>query len=162
MLLCVLAIPNNALSATYSTTAKIRIVKPITFQEISQLNFGVVEYSTTDKYVEILPTGTIGAGTTASFMNSGSISSTKVKIMGSDNSNVGITATYIGNETNFSIEEMKAEYEGAGNGELFAGMSNLTTTSAGKELSFGAKLKINGNTPEGDYQPEILLSVNYE
>jgi hypothetical protein len=155
-------LPKVCYASFYATSAQIKIVTPITFQEIKQLNFGVIEPSATDKYVEVTPKGGIGSGTTATFVDSGVMSSAKVKVMGSDVNNISITASYLYNELAFEIQEMKAEYDGSQSGELISGMRNLTASSAGKELDFGAKIKINANTPEGNYTPGLRLSVNYE
>lgn len=161
VLFLVLLDSSVALANSFVSVANIKIVKPINLAEIQKLNLGVLVKPGQKQIIEITPEGGIGSSTTATILEQSDISSGKISVVGSEGKNIQVDAAYTNNVPNINFLEVKGNYDSM-ESNLLTGMTNITSSESQKDLLFGAKVEISEQITEGDYSPELVLSVNYE
>jgi hypothetical protein len=149
-----------AISANLVGYSNIRILNPINIAEISSLNLGVIEASGQEAQVELSPNGELSVDG-ASILDDSSLSVGAFKIYGSGNNNININVDYLENESLIKINSNQGIYKDI-NGDFSQGISNLPSSVNGELLKLGVNMTLDAQISEGDYEPEMLLSVNYE
>lgn len=140
-------------------TSHIKIVTPVNIEELSRLNFGVIQTPEQNSNISINYNGILTGD--AEIMDHSAASIAEFIIKGSDFQNVEIKVEYLQNVQFIEFNSIDGSIDG-NSGDFLQGMSNVTLTNSGKLLSFGANIRLIQGLNEGNYEPAIRLSVNYE
>lgn len=153
-------IPNNLSSSVTSTTFVYGLPFLAIFEDHS-LNFGTIAKPTTNVTAKVGFNNQLSG--TAQFLDTSTASRGSYKIFGSFFNTINISATDLGTYPQYmKYVKIKGKYPGSGNFNMLQGLGGLAPPGFGKQLKVAAKLKISSGTPDGDYSPEFVISVNYD
>lgn len=147
---------NSVTSVTY-----VNGLPPIAIYEAQKLNFGTIASPNTPSWVAVNFNGNLKGNVT--ILDYSTASAGYYKIFGSNSNTISIKAQDLNTYPYFTFKKIRGKYPGNNNFDMLAGQSNLNPPGmSGKKLTVGAQLKIAANTPDGDYSPGFIITVDYD
>lgn len=139
-----------------------KLYRKIWIVELKRLNFGTIESPASTGYIKVNMQGEFGGTPEINFMDTSMISNGLIRIYGSSFLTINIKATNLNTYSFINYEGMRGSYPGIINFDLFTGQANLLPPGNGKNLTIGAKLRVNGGVASGDYEPAFKIEVFYD
>ena len=151
---------SSAHADTFSQSATVEFVSPITVTENTQLNFGTVETGAGAGTTLILDTaGAITGTASANYISGAAAGDFSVNAQGST---ISIEVNNFGANT-VTLSTPTCSYDGAGAAGCDTTITGLATDGTDKTLLIGATLTLAGSEGAGStYSPTFDIVVNYE
>jgi hypothetical protein len=148
-------------SSSINSVSYIHGLPFISIEEVKKLNFGTISTPTSNVTATVRFNNMLTG--TAQYIDTSTGSAGEYKVYGSFVNAISIQAEDIGTYTYISFKRMRARYPGSnGAFNLFQGASNLQPPANGSLLKISAQLKVEGNTPQGNYSPAFSISIYYD
>lgn len=150
-----------------STPLTLYAANPLVLTHLTTLNFGTAAKPTsgTTKIV-VSVTGTIAAGTTATMVDTSSVSNGKHKIKGSGGNNhiqISFSQCASNSSLGLNMSRFVAVYGDNPNTTLFLNSAtNLNAPGNGTNLYYGATLDLTSSTSLGHLSPCYNIDVDYD
>jgi len=149
-----------ALAATQNVTANVRFITPLSFTDVTNINFGTVTAGVAATY-------TITTAGVASTVGGEYLSGTpvvgSVKINGSAFQTINISVTHGAAVSGVSVTASTCNYNAAGVASPCVVSGGAAPTSTGKTLLIGATVSADGNQVDSNtpISPVITITVVY-
>lgn len=150
----------NAQAETFSQSASVTFLAPISVVENTQMSFGNVETGATSGQTLILSTaGAITGTASANYLDSGAAGDFSVT---ADGSTISIAVNVTGADT-VTLSDPTCSYDGAASTACSSAITGLAADGGTKQLLVGGTLTLSGSEASGQtYSPTFDIVVNYE
>lgn len=155
----------NSVSATTTTfSSTITVLDDLAISQTTQLNLGKILTPGSDVVVHVAQAGGNGANTTATMIDTSSMSPVVLKITGSSVNTISISGANGGGVAGFTFNTMYCKYNNGSSTDILAAAKTAQSapTSSGKNLQCGANVTVAGSVTDGTYAPDYDVTIAYE